>query len=105
MQANRSLPQTAHNGQSLKAAQFVTAFDISPNLQPNITMKWSSQASEAITALVDFRSTIHRWLASGSINEAEFVAEVDRLESCGLGAFVDELIGEATALACRGGAL
>jgi len=105
MQANQILPQIALNGQSLKAAQFVTAFDISPNTQPNICIKWSQKASDGITALVDFRSTIHRWMMHGKIDEAEFTAEVDWLESCGLGAFIDELIGEAMAFVYKGGAI
>lgn len=83
------------------ARAFCAAF-IPNQSQTNITQAWSLRTSEAIKALIDFRSAIHRWLAVGYVSDAEFVAELERLEDAGLGVWAEELIALAT-LAFKGG--
>jgi len=88
----------AHNGQpTLAERQFLVAFNVpnSPQQNTNLTQLWSLKASEAIGALIDFRSAVHRWQAAGRVNEAEFTAELQRLEDCGLAGWTDELIAAA----------
>ena len=94
--ANKHFNPPAHNGQqpTIEQRAFVVAF-IPPKPQPNITQLWSLKASEAIGALIDFRSSVHRWQAAGRVDHAEFVTEVQRLEDCGLAGWVDELIALA----------
>jgi len=91
------ITQNGRNGQkSIKARQFCAAFI--PSTQPNnITQLWSLKASEAIGALIDFRSAVHRWQAAGKVNDAEFIRELEKLEDCGLAGWTDELIGLACA--------
>lgn len=97
---NKPAAQT-QNGQTIESRAFVVAF--CPNqTQPNITQLWSLKASEAIATLIDFRSAVHHWQAQGHVNDAEFVAEVQRLDNAGLSPWLDELIGLATAVICGG---
>lgn len=85
---------TAPNGQpSLEARAFSVAF-IPPRSQ-NLTTAWSLQASAAIAALIDFRSSVHRWQAAGQVSDADFVTQVQRLEEAGLAGYVDELMATA----------
>lgn len=101
MQANCNIKPVANNGKtSLEARQFIVAF-VPNQTQPNITQLWSLKASEAITTLIDFRSSVHRWQAQGKVDDQEFVAEVQRLDDAGLSPWLDELIGLATAAICR----
>lgn len=102
MQANKHSNPSALNGQpAIKARAFCVAF-IPTQTQTNITQMWSLKASEAIGALINFRSAIHRWQAAGKVNDAEFIRELEKLEDCGLAGWTDELIGLATVAICGG---
>ena len=94
------VPRSDLNGQkSIEARQFALAFI--PNKQPNnLTQLWSLKATEAIGALIDFRSAIHRWQANGKVDDQEFVAELQRLDDAGLADWTDELIALATVANC-----
>lgn len=89
------------NGQapSIESRAFVVAFI--PPTQSNITHAWSLKASEAINRLIDFRSAIHRWQATGTVDESEFTREVQALEDSGLAGWVDELIAAGMLEALR----
>lgn len=101
MQATRHNTPPAQNGQpTIEQRAFIVAF-IQSKTQSNITQFWSLKASEAIGALIDFRSAVHRWQAAARVNEAEFVAEVQRLEDCGLAGWTDELIAAGMMEALR----
>ena len=87
MQAKQIL---SHRTTPPQERQFIVAFI--PLTQHSITHAWSLKTSEAIGALIDFRSAIHRWQAAGKVNEAEFAAGVQALEDAGLAGWIDELI-------------
>lgn len=82
------------NGQpSLEARAFQIAFI--PPKSTDLTQLWSLQASAAIAALIDFRSSVHRWQAAGQVSDADFVTQVQLLDEVGLAGWLDELIGLA----------
>ena len=93
MQAHQSLPQSkiARNGHT-PAKTFEQAF--CPQAEDNrikieLLTRWSLSASEAIRALIDFRSAVHRWQAGGNIPDAEFMAEVQKMSEAGLLEWLD----------------
>src|SRR5687767_10137369 len=101
MQAKQHNNPIAPNGQPIvKQCAFVMAF-VPNQSKPNITRIWANEASRAIRTLIDFRSSLHRWQAAGRVNDAEFVAELQRLEDAGLSSGMDELIGLAMAAVAR----
>lgn len=82
------------NGQpTLEARAFAVAFI--PPKSTDITQLWSLQASAAIAALIDFRSSVHRWQAAGQVSDADFVTQVQLLDEAGLMPWLDGIIGLA----------
>lgn len=82
------------NGQpTLEARAFSVAF-VEPKAT-DLTQLWSLQASAAIGALVDFRSSVHRWQAAGQVSDADLVTQAQLLEEQGLMTWLDGIIGTA----------
>lgn len=101
--AGQSGNTQAEKGQSsLEARQFI--IDAYSAAQTNnLTQLWSLKTSEAIGALVSFRTALYRWMAAGRIDDADFVKELEYLADVGLEGWVEELIGVAVAAAVHGG--
>ena len=99
--SNQNLTQIrqARNGhtpaEAFEQAFFPSAEDKS--IGNDLLSRWSLSASEAIRALIDFRSALHRWQATGNslsgsrqaITEAEFMAEVQKMAEAGLLEWLD----------------
>ncbi len=91
-----------NNGQkSIKARQFALAF-VPSQTQQNTARLWAEKLSEARRALTDFSSACHRWQATGRIDPAELIEQVEALDTIGLADFTDELISLATVANCGG---
>lgn len=93
MAENNNTPPAPSGQPSLEARAFSVAFI--PPKSTDLTQLWSLQASAAIAALIDFRSSVHRWQAAGQVSDADFVSQVQLLEEVGLAGWLDELIGLA----------
>lgn len=78
--------------QAIKEAAFITAFV--PDSPPPDLPTWAEQASQALTAIVDFRSAVHKWQAAGSVSEQELSAAYEQLDAAGLAGWLDGLIGQ-----------
>lgn len=87
MQATQHSNPPAHNGQS-PAEAFTKAFCPSQTdnrIRTELLNHWSLSTSQAIAALIDFRSALHRWQATGdTIADASFMAEVQKMAEAGL---------------------
>lgn len=77
---------------NLVQAQFITAFC---QKHPEYLPLWSELSSKSLIALVDFRSSVHRWMATGQIPEQELAVEVERLSEANLTGLVDTLMATA----------
>jgi len=94
MQANEHSNPSPGNGQpTLEARAFAVAFI--PPRSTDITQTWSLASSAAIGALIDFRSSVHKWQAAGQVSDADFITQVQLLEEVGLSGWLDELIALA----------
>ena len=81
----------ARNGHTLAEA-FTEAFvtlQTDNRIRTELLTRWSSSASQAVGALIGFRSALHRWQASGDVAAAEFMAEVQKLSDAGLLEWLD----------------
>lgn len=83
---------------AVRAAGFAIAFRTGPVLSfPDPALPylpaWGDHASDALNAIIDFRSACRKWKAAGQVPQAELAAEYERLEAVGLAGWLDEILG------------
>lgn len=63
-----------------------------PATSADITIGWMQESTEAINALIDFRSAVYQWYIHGQVPDCELMAEAARLQQANLGAWFDRLV-------------